>query len=255
LRELWPREHGATVALVLPLASVPIVAAGASWRFAAFCLAALAAFVAHEPALIWMGRRGSSRARALVPIARPALVVLALIAALAGGAALASAPLQVWLACIPPFVTGAFVFLLALRGAERNLAGELLALLALAALDVPAALLAGLSLPSALQLALAWGIALGLGTWAARSVLIRKKDGGRGLRLATIVAAASVALAAMLIWRGVIGPWLALGPFTFAGLIVVLACTPPSPKHMTRLGVGLTAASLLTLVGVVAALR
>lgn len=243
------------MSLLLPLASVPLVAGAFGLHLVAFCLAALAAFVAHEPALIWMGRRGAARARTLAPIVRPALVLLVLLAALFGSLALLDAARLVWLACLPSLILGALVFLLALRGRERNLPAELLAVLSLAALTVPGGLLAGLRWPTALQLAGAWAIALGLGTAGARSVLIRKKDGGRGLRVAMMLAIAVAVVGAVLLATRAIGPWLALGPFTFALVIVVLGCSPPSPKRMTQLGFGLTAACVLTLVGVVTGLR
>ena len=251
---LWPREHGAWMQLLFPLLTVGLLASSFG-RWALFPVASLALFTAHEPALILAGRRGERAREALASRARLRLGLLVTIGVAAGAVSLYGAPWLAWELCAIPAALGAITTLLALRGWERNVLGELNAALALSSLALPAGTLAGLALESVLLCAGAWAVSFTLATVIARSILIRKKDSGRGLLIAVTLAILVLAASGVALGLGALDPRVAAGPTAFAIVSIVLAIVPPSPKHMTRLGFGLTGACLVTIGSLVWALR
>lgn len=241
-RSLAPKEHGAYGQLF-----VPIVAALAMGRptVGAFgiAIAATAVFFAHEPALILLGRRGERARREDSARARARLVVLGLIAAVAGAAAIASAPLGALLMSAAPLVLGAVVGWLVTRGQEKTTAGELLAAAALAAVAVPVAMAAGVSGRAALGAWGAWIAAFGASTWAVRAVIAHRKAPvawwRRVLPLALPAVAGAVCLA------GQIAPWFcaaAAAPMMIVA--VAIAAAPPHPRFLKRVGWSLVGASV-----------
>lgn len=243
---LWPREHGASLQLAFPVVSACVLAQGAP-ASVALGLAAGFAFVAHEPLLLLSGGRGARKAEVS---RRPALVRLALLLALAGLAALVALWLGApgaWPLLAPPALLGAVAVGSALRGRERNVFAELLVAVALSSLALPVAVFGGAPLVASASLAAVWVVGFAVATVAARALVVQKRDAGRGLRVALVVASlTSVALAGAALAQ--VAPWrVAVAPLPLVVVALLLAAFPPPPQRMTAVGLGMAGACLVTL--------
>lgn len=254
-RSLVPREHGASMELVFPLLCA-FALGPPSWAAIAYATAAILAFVAHEPMLVVLGRRGA-RQRELVGAAAWRMLALFGGGALAlGVSALASLSAEARLFALAPVTLGAATLALSLRGVrERALGVELLVVVTFASVALPVAIDCGATAATALAMLATWSVAHALGTLSARGVLYRQKDGGR------LLAATRVASVLVLV-LGALGAWLepaamayTLGPAPFAVAGLVLAAAPPPPTRMRALGLALVLASTFTLVVLVAGAR
>lgn len=247
---LLPREHGAYGQLLLPLATA--LASGrpgaAAWLLA---FAVAAAFLAHEPLLVVLGRRGERARAGHGARARRRLGLLASVTVVAGVSALASAGagtgagpgtlLPLGLGAALPLGLGALLLAFIDRGQERTTAGETLAAATLAAAGVPVALAGGVPPPQALGAWLAWALAFAATTAAVRAVIAVHK--GRAVLVEThLLLAASAAWAAAVAF-GLSSVAAAL-PLLSAGWLLRLR--PPDPHHLNRVGWSLLAASLAT---------
>lgn len=150
---LLPREHGAYGQLALPLVT-SFAVAGITIPAALVGVAAVAAFLAHEPPLVLLGRRG---VRARRNQSRSAGVWLAVTAASAAGAGL----LAIWLvssavrwSLLLPLAPA--VVLASAVGAkrEKGVESEIPAALAFSLLAVPVCLAAGASAATALAISI-----------------------------------------------------------------------------------------------------
>ncbi len=208
-------------------------------------------FVAHESFMVLIGRRGAQRRASQYVAARSAMVVLVVGALALLASALPSLSTSARLALAIPIALGAPTVALALAGRERSLLAEALVVAALTSVTIPVALASGAPLPIVVGATASWVAFFGVGTLTARGVLYRAKDQGRGMKLALAtavgVAALSIAVAAL----GLTSLGRALGPLPSTLVTIVIALRPPTPKQMTRLGLGLTAAAFVTLVLIV----
>lgn len=250
MRVMWPREHGATMEVTFPLLSAWVLGAP---RVASFALGAAAAlaFLAHEPLMLLLGKRGARRRREEGRSAVRQVFSLGILATAAGGLGLAAAsPMVRWL-MLAPVSLGAGALLLALAGKERSLVGELHVASTLSSVALPVATAAGLSVATSLTLVGVWIVGFSVGTFAARGVLLRNRDAGRGLRRATrlalFVAACCVAVAA----AGLLSAPFALAPLPFVVVAFGLRARPPAPQRMTTIGLTLVGASTITLITLV----
>jgi hypothetical protein len=244
-RSLIPHEHGAYGQIGLPLVAAladgrPTIASGL------FALGAVAAFFAHEPLLVAIGRRGrraqkEDGARARVRLGLLSTVALA---AMAGGVALAPS-VGSWLAL--PVGLGALVAIAIFGRAERTLAGEIVAASALAASALPVALAAGAPVERALAAWGAWALGFAGVTAAVRALLPARRAGDP--RAAWGVVAGALVAAALLAERGVVEAW-AAGPLVLASL--ALLALRPHPRHLRAVGVVLVCASALSAALIVA---
>ena len=246
LPSLWPREHGAYVQLAYPvlcawLVGEPTVAS------VLLGLGAFVAFLAHEPTLLVIGRRGARKREAVRGRVERRLLLLGTLAAALGGVALGLAPpLAQWLAGVPLGI-GTVVAALMFAGRERSLPGELLVAVTLASVSLPVAVSAAVPLDDALILFGAWAVCFALATVAARGVLFQKKDGGRMLRGAMIASLLVAPIAVAMAAANIVAPALALSPLPFCLAAVFLALRPPSPRRMHALGFALMGACTVTL--------
>jgi hypothetical protein len=249
---LWPREHGAYMQLVFPIVSAWILGRPSA-SAVALGLAACVVFVTHEPAMVLLGRRGPRRRREQGREARGRLLLLGVLAAALGAAGLWGAePMVRWLT-VAPLAVGVPAVLLALTGHERSLAGELYlgGLFALVAL--PVAVAAGLSPVDALWLAGAWTVGFWVGTMAARGILLQKRDGGRGLRAAAVVAMTVAAGGTVLAVSGLVPVAFAVAPLPFVIVALALTLRPPPPRRMMAIGFTLLGACVATMLLLLAA--
>ncbi len=244
-RSLWPREHGAYGQLLVPMAAA--LASGQPGPAAlGLAIAATAAFLAHEPALVLAGRRGP---RARTDAGRRARCRLtALLGLVAIGALGATHSSAVAAAAGAAALLGMLVVLLARHHVEKTLAGEVFVAAALAAAAGPVALASGTRPLAAAWTWLAWSVGFAAVTCAVHGVSVR---GGRRDGRAPRVAGATLAGGAIALAVVVGEPFAACVPLAVAA--IVLAAVAPSPRRLRQIGWGLMAATLASGGWVVAA--
>ena len=145
---LFPREHGAYVQVALPLVTSFIVA-GVTSPALVIGLAAVAGFLAHEPLLVILGRRGL---RAKRTEWRRAIVYLAVSGGTTLGAGIAAlwlAPSGVRLSFLLPLLPTLFLAFALSAKIEKSAYGEIGVALAFSLLAVPVCLAAGASTSTA----------------------------------------------------------------------------------------------------------
>jgi hypothetical protein len=233
---LAPREHGAYAQLGLPLL-VAHLSGAASWAGWFVTIAAVAAFLGHEPWLVLLGRRGARARDADEPRARVALGLAAGVTAVGGTAGFLVGTAPVRLALLACAGMAGIVLLVAQRGAERSLPGELFVAAALPALAVPVALSAGVDPARAVRAWLAFSLGGAASTFAVRDVIAFFKR-GRSLRARLVPLVVSTGIAML---AGVAVP---AAPMLLAS--IGLALRPPHPRHLRRVGWTLAVASVLT---------
>lgn len=241
-RSLAPREHGAYGQIGLPLvAALSMGKPGAS--AIALTVATTAAFLAHEPALLLLGQRGTRALREDGARARRRLGALGAVAAVTGAAGMWLAPeVARWAAIVPLSLAAALAPLL-VRGEEKTALGELLAGAALAGAAIPVALAAGVPVAAAGGAWAAWCLCFTASMFAVRAVIAHARaPQGALIRLAAPagLAAAAAALAS----AGVLQPAAALGAAPMLAAAVALAARPPSPRSLKKVGWALVASSL-----------
>ena len=253
---LLPKEHGAYGQIAFP-ALTALAVAGPSSGGLLIIATVVAGFLAHEPAAVLVGSRGT---RARREQRREAVAWLA--ACLAGGAA---AGAGAWLALTPgarltllvPLVPAALLAIATWRGREKSAAGEVAAALAFSGAAVPVALAAGAPVRTAVAVALPFALLFVTTTMAVRVVILRVRRGGdppaaRATRRAALALAGSA-----LVSLGVLAASAVLPVSTLVaaapGLLtaIVVALNPPPPVHLRTLGWTLVAVSILTAVLVV----
>jgi hypothetical protein len=248
---LLPREHGAYGQLIVPLATAAGVA-GVTAPALLLGLATTAGFLAHEPLLVILGRRGVRARREAGRRAALWLVLLATAGLAAGAsAAIAAHPDVRWAFALPLVPAAALGWAIA-RGVEKSTPGEVAAALAFSLTAVPMCLLAGESLPVAVTVAAPLGLMFVGQTFAVRAVILRVRGGGdpkasAGSRLAAIgvsvtgiVVLAVLALAAVLPWPA------AVAALPGTATTLTIAARPPSPARLRMVGWTLVAASVTT---------
>lgn len=246
-RALVPREHGATTQWVLVVASAWAVSS-ASASLLLMMAAAAALFIAHEPLMVGLGKLGARRSAARGHDARVFLRALVGIAVVAGVLGIYTSPTGSILVALLPCVAFAVAALWrALRGPERTLVVELLAALAMAWLAMPLALAGGAPLEIALSLALMWSAVFALGTLAARSILISKRDGGLGVRVARVAGLCAMAGCSAALALDLAPAWISIALFPTALAVTLLTLRAPRPEQMTRTGLLLATAGAAAL--------
>lgn len=246
-RVLVPREHGAWAQLLVPLLSgLALGRLGAPGL--AVALAAVAAFMAHEPLLTLLGHRG--------PRARAQHQALAA-RAVAGCAALFLAALLVAARALGrdatllliPLLLGAPALALAIRKKERSLVGELLAAAALSSWSIPAAHLSGAPSATSLWLGAVFMTGFALSTFAVRGTIANHKhlEEARLLRLAGgLGALLLLAVSVPALMAGPVPAAIAVALLPIELFAIGLSAFPPHPRHLYRVGFANLAASVAT---------
>ncbi len=255
LPQLLPQEHGGYAQLAFPLLTALVIGRpGLGSIFLA--LACLAAFLAHEPLLVALGRRGGRKQKLL---GRPAWLAFALASTAAVGFGAAGAWLSrefIWALAVPAAFALALAPMIVL-GRERTTPGELLAAWTLAAFGFPVALAAQVSLRDALVCLAVWDGAYLIATLAVRSTLaVAKGKPSAPLARGAGASAAALAAAGIALALAHEAPWAAVIAFSpLAALAVAIAFRPPDTRHLRAVGWGLVAASSATFLLLVGGLR
>jgi len=226
---LWPREHGAYAQLAAGLASA--LALAPAPRGLAQAILTAAVFLASEPLLVLLGRRGpgAEGGRALGRLA-----ILGIVGLVSGSAAwIGGAPsLAAARSLLPAGILGLGLFGLFLARRERTVAGEVLAAWTFAAAALPVAVAGGAPGPAAARLALILAALFTLGTALVHGHLFALRHGGSASRAAAFGFGAVLTGAAGLAGTGLLPSraFLALLPMTLAALGIWLF--PPIPRRL-----------------------
>ena len=255
---LLPKEHGAYGQLTLPLIT-SLSAAGVSSTGLLLGAGAVATFLAHEPAAILIGLRGTRARREHGRAAMRRLAGCASLSVVAGVISLLTIEREVRWSIAVPLVPAVLLGIATIRGREKSWYGELAAALAFSGLAVPVSMAAGASLNVAAAIAVPFALLFITGTLAVRCVILRVRGGGDA-RAATSTRRSALAVTAVgagcLAWLVAVGITPASTLVAAApGLLTALAIAarPPQPTHLRAVGWTLVAVSVLTAVIVVAA--
>jgi len=232
---LWPREHGAYAQLGIALGAGFALAPGLRSLGQAVFTAAL--FLASEPLLVLLGRRGEA-APGVAGRARGRLGCLATLAGLFGTASWIGLPVMRLGSMVPSAVLGAGLFGLFLARRERTPGGEALAALTFAGAALPVAMAGGGATRSAVSLALLLAVVFTLGTALVHGHLIAlRRRGAQAPRLAAFLLGGALSAGAwVLVQRAGLPRLAGLAPLpmTLAGLAIWLF--PPAPWRLKAVG-------------------
>lgn len=254
MRSLAPREHGAYGQLGFPLLTALCIAVPRT-ASVLFTAAAVALFLAHEPALVAFGRRGE-RVREQDG-ARAWRMLLALL-----GAAGALGAVALWLAPGPARLGAAVAAVLAalLSAAvalkvEKTLPGEVIAAAAMTSAALPVAAAAGVAWSTAVALWGAWLFGFAAAVFPVRSAIVehKEREESPAVRIAGTVLA--IAFAAVLAYARELPPRMVLADVPLFVASLWIALRPPPMKQMTQAGWILMGAGALTAAWMIVAVR
>jgi hypothetical protein len=251
IRSLWPREHGAYVQLLAPLATA-LAANAPDIAAAAIAIAAGLAFLASEPLRVLVGDRGARQRELAGCAARRRLAWLGGSALLVGGAGLALAPLAALAATCVLAVPIALVFALSSRRAVHTLAGELVVAAVLSGVSVPVAIAAGTTSGRAVLIWCAWSAG-----YAATVIAVHHVLAGHRHRASISLSPRLAMLGALCVLTIALGlhdpvGWLAMSLLLPAALIVIWC---PSATRLRALGIMFLVSSIAAMTYAVLATR
>jgi hypothetical protein len=252
-RSLWPREHGAYAQLLAPLVTA-LVVMPPTWQAGLLALAACCAFLANEPLLVVLGHRGKRMRDNDGVRAKRRLALLVAIAAAASTIALAGSPRRVLEVAGVVALPAVATLVLAWRRAEKSVAGEIVAAVALSGASAVVLVASGASWQAAGALWGAWAVGYACTVVAVHRVIARHRapasaaDAIAGAVLATVTIAAVALLVdpALLAAGPAIATVGAAAPLAFASLVLV--AWPPRATYLRTIGFVLVGASLCTCV-------
>jgi hypothetical protein len=203
---------------------------------AAFACAALALalFLAHEPLVVLLGRRGAKALAANARAARRHLTIRLLAASLLALWLAFAAP-TVALALALPAALGAATLISLLQRREKSLLGELTAAAALTSFSAPVLLAAAVPLSSIGVFMAGWLTVQALATVTARGFVYRRHDREGLIKAAGHAGLLALVLSALLVLRShlPLASCLALVPFAFLALALRLQLYQPrTPKGL-----------------------
>jgi hypothetical protein len=233
---LLPKEHGAYGQLGVPLA-VALGSGRPTLGAVLLAMAAGCAFVAHEPLLVALGRRGSRKLDTEGDRAQRAFGLRAALAAVSGisGIILARPSLS---SLAGPVVAAVVVLVLVAQRKERTLVGEAAAAVALSGAAVPVATAAAVPLPAAAWQWATWSVGFVTSTVVVRAVIARSKRRPERMSWGVIAAAVGVVAA------GWMTPLQAAAPLVLTAAVVRV--WSPHARHLRKLGFALLGASFAT---------
>jgi len=251
LRSLWPREHGAYVQLLVPLATA-LVATTPVIASAAIALGAGLGFLASEPLRVVLGDRGPRQRELAGARARRRLVPLATGALITGGTGLALAPAAAIAVTCVIALPIAIVFALSRRGAVHTVLGESIAATALAGASAPVAIAGGMRPADALMIWCAWSAGYATTVIAVHHVLARHRHAASRADVPRVIAL--VVLCVAIVALGLHEPtaWLAI---PLAGLAALVLIRPPRATRLRAVGIGFLVSSVVAATSAVMTVR
>jgi hypothetical protein len=255
-RALVPREHGAYVELVFPLATALLLGSPNAAQLLV-ALAAVLVFLAHEPVLVLAGGRGSRAFGELKERAVRRAGSLAAAAFLAGAVGLWAAPRAARIAFLLPIILAAFLVPLIFSRREKTLAGELLVAFALSSASIPVAMAGGVAATAALTAGSIWAAIFLLETVTVRAVRanFQERIRAQGSFRAIIVEGFGAIISAALLALSGVFPPLAGAAIVPAALVAVTAgWIRIHPRNLRALGWSFAASNLIALAALLSAL-
>ena len=242
LRSLVPKEHGAYAQLAVPMLAA--LTGGAPGTSALLLGAsAWAFFLAHEPALLLLGRRGERARDEHAERAMGRLLMLALAGAMLGSLGLLLASPAVRWASLAVAALAVVFTALGVLGHERSAVGEIMAAITLAGAAFPVGLASGVDVGTAARAWLVWSLGFVAVIIPARSIGARRRSSPVGIRALPAGLALGIGFA---LWGPVLGglELAALVPLVIAS--GWLGITRPPPRRLRQVGWSVLASTLLT---------
>jgi hypothetical protein len=245
-----PREHGTYGQLALPLLT-SIAVAGVTKTTVLLAVAVLACFLAHEPLLVILGRRGARARREYGSRAVRWFGLTMATAAVAGVGAWWVMPPAVRWSLVLPIAPALVVAAAIAAGREKGAAAEIAVALAFAAVALPLCLVAGVPTTTAAAVAIVFAVVFVAATLAVRSVILTARGGNtataRSTRVAVLLLVGATCGALAVSAARALLPWAALAAvapgFAVAAWLVL---SPPAPTRLRRVGWTLVAATTAT---------
>ena len=205
---LLPREHGAYAELAFPLVTGLALGGRPSLPALALGGAAVAFFLANEPAAVLLGARGKRLRDQLGDRARSRGIVLFGAGILLGAAGVLGAGASVWPVVLLPLVAGALLVPMVLAGRHKSVPGELLVVTAFTSLLLPLATASGADPGRAIAASGVWWMSFALGTLEVHAIKARNKNSGRNdwTRWGSPLASGVAVLLAVALALGLFGP-------------------------------------------------
>jgi hypothetical protein len=257
---MWPKEHGAYGQLAFPLATAFAVA-GITWPAFLTGAAAVASFLAYEPWLVLVGRRGPRASRDQDARATAWLAVSGTAAMTAGAVAVWLSPPDTRWAFVLPALPAALFGLALAREQEKSVMGEIAAAAALSMVAAPTALAAGASFDVAVAIGGAFALVSVASTLGVRVVVLRVRGGGdhaavRLTRWLFVIVSACVTVGLTAAAASSMLPWVTLSA-SAPGVAVaaLLVFRPPPPTRLRTVGWTLVSTSALAALMLIAGLR
>ena len=242
--KLYPKEHGAYAILGVPLA-VALVIGGVTPATMLFSIAAVFAFLAHEPMLIVIGCRGESARRA-TPQAGRVLITRLFVTVCCGLVAFYLSPLEARIGMLLCLLSASIEVAITATGSSRTLTAQFSGL---AGLTLPGAVVlaaGGVNIEVAFQFWLLWFFGRVATTAAVRTTIARHRHNSTASRTASICD--TLLLIAILICGGGLyagqPQWLATIPLLLSA--IVLRLVDPPPKYLKQMGWSLLAVNMLS---------
>jgi len=256
---MWPREHGAYGQLAFPLVTA-LAIAGVALPAVLIAVATIAAFLAHEPLLVVLGRRGPRSRRDQASRAEVWLVVTGTVTLAAGAAAIWLAPTDSRWSFLVPLVPTALLIGALVSDREKTGAGEIAAATAFSFVAIPLCVVAGTSLSTAFSVGIAFASLFAASTLGVRVVILKVRGGGdprkvRVSRRLLVILTAGVAVGLVIAAMRALLPWttlLAIGPGLLVAVLVALR--PPAPTRLRIVGWTLVSTSTVAAAILIAAL-
>lgn len=240
---LCPKEHGAYAILGMPLLTA-VVIGGLSVVGALTILASTAGFLANEPLMVVLGRRGQ-RARAATPAAWSWLVAWLVLALVSGTAAFFLASDLVRIALATCGVLAGAGFAMSLAGWQRTLTAQLMAVFGLTMPSAVVLLAGGVEWQLSVSLCSAWILGLISTTAAVRGLVARSKTSRTRhvvrlydglLLMLTIACLVGVAAG--------VREWITISPLLLAAMAI--RAWPPPMQQIRRVGWHLVAVNAVS---------
>ncbi len=254
---LLPREHGAYAQFLFPQLTA-LALGGPTAAQALLIVATLAAFLAHEPALVVSGGRGGRARRELGAQAWRRLAALAAVGLPAAALGLWLAPSAARAGALVPFGLATLLVPFILTRREKTAAGELIVALALSTAMIPTALAASVPARVVWVAATVWAVAFSLSTFTVRAIIARAKrgvePGWRGW-VAPLVSAAAVCAGLVLAITDDSSARAAVAVVPTALVALVFGSLGIHPRQLRRLGWSLVASNVVALLALLLVLR
>ena len=244
---MLPREHGAYSQMALPLATTFFVC-GVTHAAALTGVAVVLGFVAHEPLMVLVGRRGPRVRAEGVGRARFTLMIIGLAIIAVGVAAvlLATPAARPWF--VLPLIPATVVAVGVLRKQEKSGPAEVAVALAFSLAAAPIAVAAGATVAIALSIAIPFAVIFVAGVLAVRVSILKVRAGGnpRAVRTtrAALAALAAIALTGLgtAAIRAVL-PWTPLAAVVPGILVAVAFAFRTTASRLKTVGWTLMSAS------------